>query len=527
MQALFLKPLPAWKRALDIVGAATALILLSPLLIAVAVVIKITSPGPVIFRQLRHTLGGRPFMMYKFRTMTADAEQQKAALRPLSEQDGPAFKIADDPRVTRLGRFLRSTSIDELPQLVNVLKGEITLVGPRPLPCDESHGCERLATAPAGRHARADLHLAGAGTFQRYVCRMDADGPAIHSIAYSGPRSEASRGNRAGGCHRTRCPVGTSSLGRAVVKHSHQNIEICNMSVAIITGSAGLIGSEATRYFAGQGMQVVGVDNDMRRRFFGAEASTARQANRLQQELGDQYQHVEADIRDDEAIDRLFRLYGREISLVVHTAAQPSHDWAAREPKTDFGVNALGTLNLLEATRQFAPEAVFIFTSTNKVYGDTPNRLPLVELETRWEIEPDHVYAPGISESMSIDHTLHSVFGASKVAADVMVQEYGRYFGMKTACFRGGCLTGPSHSGTREKAAAVLNADQKEMLDAMPQSPQTMRDMHEQMTRQLQKMMGPKDARAVDELSRHADDAGPNRAHHAARGHNAVGSRRA
>ena len=143
MQALFLKPLPAWKRALDIVGAATALILLSPLLIAVAVVIKITSPGPVIFRQLRHTLGGRPFMMYKFRTMTADAEQQKAALRPLSEQDGPAFKIADDPRVTRLGRFLRSTSIDELPQLVNVLKGEITLVGPRPLPCDESHGCER------------------------------------------------------------------------------------------------------------------------------------------------------------------------------------------------------------------------------------------------------------------------------------------------------------------------------------------------------------------------------------------------
>ncbi len=221
------------------------------------------------------------------------------------------------------------------------------------------------------------------------------------------------------------------------------------MSIAIITGSAGLIGSEATRHFATQGLQVVGIDNDMRRRFFGTEASTARQANLLQQELGDYYQHVEADIRDEQAIDRLFRLYGSQISLVIHTAAQPSHDWAAREPKTDFGVNALGTLNLLEATRQYAPEAVFIFTSTNKVYGDTPNRLPLVELDTRWEIAPDHVYAPGISEAMSIDQTLHSVFGASKVAADVMVQEYGRYFGMRTACFRGGCLTGPSHCGTQ------------------------------------------------------------------------------
>jgi CDP-paratose 2-epimerase len=220
------------------------------------------------------------------------------------------------------------------------------------------------------------------------------------------------------------------------------------MSVAIITGSAGLIGSEASRYFAGRGMHVVGVDNDMRKRFFGDEASTARQAERLRNELGNDYQHVEADIRDGDAIDRLFKLYNNEISLVVHTAAQPSHDWAAREPKTDFGVNAQGTLNMLEATRQFAPEATFIFTSTNKVYGDTPNRLPLVEEENRYEIEPDHIYALGIREDMSIDHTMHSVFGASKVAADVMVQEYGRYFGMNTVCFRGGCLTGPSHSGT-------------------------------------------------------------------------------
>ena len=221
------------------------------------------------------------------------------------------------------------------------------------------------------------------------------------------------------------------------------------MSVAIITGSAGLIGSEAARYFAGQGMRVVGVDNDMRQRFFGPEASTLGQRERLQADLGASYTHVEADIRDDDAIDRLFERYGSHIELVVHTAAQPSHDWAAREPKTDFGVNAQGTLNMLEATRQFAPDAVFIFTSTNKVYGDTPNRLPLVEQETRWEIEPDHTYAPGIREDMSIDHTLHSVFGASKVAADVMVQEYGRYFDMRTACFRGGCLTGPNHSGTQ------------------------------------------------------------------------------
>ncbi|HEY2895019.1 MAG TPA: NAD-dependent epimerase/dehydratase family protein [Pirellulales bacterium] len=221
------------------------------------------------------------------------------------------------------------------------------------------------------------------------------------------------------------------------------------MSVAIITGSAGLIGSEAARYFANQGMTVVGVDNDMRRRFFGAEASTRRQRDRLCDELGDCYRHVDADIRDGDTIDRLFEEYGSDIELVIHTAAQPSHDWAAREPKTDFGVNAQGTLNMLEATRQFAPEAVFIFTSTNKVYGDTPNRLPLVELETRWEIAPGHTYEAGIREDMSIDHTLHSVFGASKVAADIMVQEYGRYFDMKTACFRGGCLTGPGHSGTQ------------------------------------------------------------------------------
>ena len=219
------------------------------------------------------------------------------------------------------------------------------------------------------------------------------------------------------------------------------------MSVAIVTGSAGLIGAESCRHFSGQGLHVVGIDNDMRARFFGPEASTKWQRTRLEDQLGDKYTHADMDIRDDGAIDSLFRTYGSEIKLIIHTAAQPSHDWAARDPKMDFSVNATGTLNLLEATRQFAPDASFVFTSTNKVYGDTPNRLPLNELETRWEIDESHPFVAGVSEEMSIDHTLHSLFGASKVAADVLVQEYGRYFDMKTACFRGGCLTGPHHSG--------------------------------------------------------------------------------
>lgn len=221
------------------------------------------------------------------------------------------------------------------------------------------------------------------------------------------------------------------------------------MSVAIVTGSAGLIGSEAAEFFAQLGMLVVGIDNDMRRYFFGDAASTDWKRRDLEQRLGARYRHAAVDIRDAEAVEAIFRRYGRDIALVIHAAAQPSHDWAAREPATDFTVNANGTLNLLEATRRFAPQAVFIFTSTNKVYGDTPNRLPLLELETRWEIDPTHPYAGGIPEEMSIDETLHSLFGASKVAADVLVQEYGRYFGLATACFRGGCLTGPNHSGTQ------------------------------------------------------------------------------
>lgn len=221
------------------------------------------------------------------------------------------------------------------------------------------------------------------------------------------------------------------------------------MSIAIVTGSAGLIGSEASRHFAKSGLTVVGIDNDMRAEFFGQEASTKWQQNQLQQELGDKYIHLSADIRDDQAIEELFKKYNSDIKLIVHTAAQPSHDWAARDPKKDFTVNANGTLNLLENTRQHAPQAVFIFTSTNKVYGDTPNRLPLIEQELRWEIDPSHKYHNGIPEEMSIDSCMHSLFGASKVAADILVQEYGKYFDMKTAAFRGGCLTGPNHSGTQ------------------------------------------------------------------------------
>ena len=220
------------------------------------------------------------------------------------------------------------------------------------------------------------------------------------------------------------------------------------MSVAIVTGSAGLIGSEATNFFAQAGFDVVGIENDMRQEFFGAEASTLWNQKRLQNDLGNKYRHANFDIRDQVQVEKLFADLGKEIALVIHTAAQPSHDWAARDPHKDFTVNANGTLNLLEATRKSCPDAAFIFTSTNKVYGDTPNLLPLMELETRWEIDPAHKYTVGIDEEMSIDQTTHSLFGASKVAADILVQEYGRYFGMKTAAFRGGCLTGPNHSGT-------------------------------------------------------------------------------
>ena len=218
------------------------------------------------------------------------------------------------------------------------------------------------------------------------------------------------------------------------------------MSVALVTGSTGLVGSETARFFAGQGYEIVGLDNDMRAVFFGQSASTRWNRAALERDIG-KYRHFSTDIRDQEALAAIFRQYGPRIEVVIHAAAQPSHDWAAIDPITDFAVNAQGTLYLLECVRRFCPEAVFIYVSTNKVYGDTPNILPLNELPTRWEIDPSHRFCDGIDETMPIDQSMHSLFGVSKAAADLLVQEYGRYFGIRSACFRGGCLTGPGHSG--------------------------------------------------------------------------------
>jgi CDP-paratose 2-epimerase len=221
------------------------------------------------------------------------------------------------------------------------------------------------------------------------------------------------------------------------------------MKIALITGSAGLIGSEAVYFLSDKFDRIVGIDNDQRAYFFGKDSSVSWNRENLEKTF-DNYEHHSLDIRDYTSLEMLFKKYGRDISLIIHTAAQPSHDWAAKEPITDFTINANGTLNLLELTRNYCAGAVFIFTSTNKVYGDTPNALPLIELENRWEIDERHVFFDkGIDETMSIDQTKHSLFGASKVAADVLVQEYGKYFGMKTGVFRGGCLTGPRHSGAQ------------------------------------------------------------------------------
>jgi len=221
------------------------------------------------------------------------------------------------------------------------------------------------------------------------------------------------------------------------------------LPLAIVTGSGGLIGSESVSYLVETGYDVLGVDNDMRAYFFGESASTRPQTRRLEEAHPREFHALDLDIRDADAIDRLFRDNASNLELVIHTAAQPSHDWAATEPLTDFTVNANGTLNLLESTRRHKPDATFIFTSTNKVYGDRPNSLPLRELATRLELPARHEYYRGIDTTMSIDLSLHSLFGASKAAADLLVQEYGRYFGIPTVCFRGGCLTGPNHAGAQ------------------------------------------------------------------------------
>ncbi len=218
------------------------------------------------------------------------------------------------------------------------------------------------------------------------------------------------------------------------------------MNIALVTGSSGLIGSQACEFFAKENFHIVGIDNDMRSYFFGEEASTDWKRKQLEEKLT-KYTHRAIDIRNFSDLEIIFKEYQSDIKLIIHTAAQPSHDWAAREPLTDFSINANGTLNLLELTRQYSSNAVFIFTSTNKVYGDLPNQLDLKEQDSRWELSNDHEFYDGITEKMSIDQSTHSLFGASKLAADILVQEYGRYFQMKTACFRGGCLTGPAHSG--------------------------------------------------------------------------------
>jgi CDP-paratose 2-epimerase len=218
------------------------------------------------------------------------------------------------------------------------------------------------------------------------------------------------------------------------------------MSQVLVTGSAGLVGSEAVRFFSEQGREVVGIDNNMRKQFFGPEGDTAWNNERLKKQYPC-YRHLNMDIRDEASVARLFQ--ENHFDLIIHAAAQPSHDWAAFDPQTDFSINAQGTLILLENCRNHAGDAVFIYTSTNKVYGDLPNRLPFVEKETRYELAEPHPWHQGIDETMSVDQSMHSLFGVSKLSADLLVQEYGRYFQLRTAVFRGGCLTGAAHSGTR------------------------------------------------------------------------------
>ena len=220
------------------------------------------------------------------------------------------------------------------------------------------------------------------------------------------------------------------------------------MRVALITGSCGLVGSESSIFFSQKGFKVIGIDNNSRRFFFGKDGDINWVKRKLKKTLKN-YDHFNIDIKNYKNLQKIFRKYKKNIKLIIHAAAQPSHDWAKDKPLIDFRINAEGTLNLLELTKIHCPNAPFIFMSTNKVYGDNPNTLPLIEKKTRWEIKSSHKFKSGIDETMSIDNCIHSFFGASKSYADLIVQEYGKNAGLKTACFRAGCITGPNHSGAK------------------------------------------------------------------------------
>ena len=220
------------------------------------------------------------------------------------------------------------------------------------------------------------------------------------------------------------------------------------MKIALITGSCGLVGSESSIFFSKKGFKIIGIDNNYRKFFFGNDGDISWVKKKLKNSLKD-YIHFNTDIRNYNNLKKIFKKYAKKIKLVIHAAAQPSHDWAKNKPFIDFDINAKGTLNLLELTKLYAPNAPFLFMSTNKVYGDNPNKLPLIEKKTRWELKKSHKYQRGINETMSIDNCTHSFFGASKSYADLVVQEYGKNIGLKTACFRAGCITGPNHSGAK------------------------------------------------------------------------------
>ena len=220
------------------------------------------------------------------------------------------------------------------------------------------------------------------------------------------------------------------------------------MSIVIITGSNGLVGSEAVNFFSKKGFKVLGIDNNLRKFFFGRDGSTSWLKKKIIKE-NLKYKHFNADIRNYKSLEKIFKIYKKSISLIIHCAAQPSHDYGKNFPKIDFDVNASGTLNLLELTRKFCPKSPFIFMSTNKVYGDNPNKLKIIEKKSRYELSKSSKFFKGIDEYMSIDDCTHSFFGVSKTYADLIVQEYGKNVGLKTVCFRAGCITGPNHSGAK------------------------------------------------------------------------------